>query len=70
MRKYFSIVDRMAVAASVYVLAISIAVCSALPAQGAEFTMPKPEWQKKAAAYSAAHEGVSMLILIDGKTAL
>jgi CubicO group peptidase (beta-lactamase class C family) len=31
---------------------------------------PKPEWQKKAAEYSAAHDGVSMLVLVDGKVKL
>ena len=38
---------------------------------GAEGVLPpKDEWQKKAAAYSAAHDGVSMLVLIDGVATL
>ncbi|MBI4979347.1 MAG: serine hydrolase [Spirochaetes bacterium] len=35
-----------------------------------DFSTPKPEWQRKAAVYSALNGGVSMLVVIDGVTTI
>ncbi len=48
---------------------LAIAFHSPLRATG-NFVAPKSEWQKKAAAYSASHEGVSLIIMMEGAVTL